>query len=217
MLIRCLFPVLMINKMSILSTMTDTKQEFLLPLIAYINKFGAVSEGLLKEYISQCKPLQVKKSKFILSPIDHNASVYFLAKGLVRGFVRDGPKDITTWFSTGNELIGAIRHPEGPEHHSVEYLQALEDSELIVIPYALIELMYEKYPEGHVIGRKLFALKYFAASERSILARIPNAADRYEHFLKTSNLDLNRIPIRYLCSYLGMRIETLSRIRGKKV
>ncbi|QPH39549.1 Crp/Fnr family transcriptional regulator [Pedobacter endophyticus] len=196
--------------------MTNIQSHFLSPLIAYINSFAPVSPGLIKEYNAFCQPLLAKKNKFILSPLDYNASVYFLTKGLVRGFIRDGDKDITTWFSTGNEIIGAIRDPEGPGHHSLEYLQALEDCELIEIPYTLIESTFEKFPEGPQIGRKLFALKYYAASERAFLARIPNAADRYHHFLKVSNLDLNRIPIRHLSSYLGMRLETLSRIRGRK-
>ena len=196
--------------------MANESYRFLSPLLEYLSDFGPISDEVIEEFGHFFRPLQVKKSKFILSPIDHNNAVYFLTKGLVRGFIRDGEKDITTWFSTGNEIIGAIRHPDMPENHSHEYLQALEDCELIVIPYALLESIYQKYPAGQIIGRKLFALKYYAASERSILARIPNAADRYQYFQKNSKLDLNRIPFRYLCSYLGMRMETLSRIRGKK-
>ncbi|WP_431295076.1 hypothetical protein [Pedobacter sp. P26] len=76
--------------------------------------------------------------------------------------------------------------------------------------------MYTKYPEANLIGRKLFALHYYAASERAILARIPKAIGRYRK-IQESGLDIKRIPQRYLASYLGVRVETISRIRNKVV
>ncbi|WP_406827082.1 Crp/Fnr family transcriptional regulator [Pedobacter sp. KACC 23697] len=190
------------------------KTSFLSPLFDYLEQFYPLSEALKAELEKSCKLIYIKKNKHILSPIDTNVSLYFLVSGLVRGFVRDGKNDISTWFSTGKEIIGAIRHPHLQPSHSVEYLQALEECQLICIPYTLMDLMYTNYPESNLIGRKLLALQHYAASERAILARIPKATDRYRK-LQASGLDISRIPQRYLASYLGMRLETLSRIRHK--
>lgn len=187
---------------------------FLRPLFDYLEQFHPISAAFMAEHEKACKLIHIKKNKHILSPLDNNLSSYFLVNGLVRGFVRDGKKDISTWFSFGNELVGAIRHPHDHSNHSIEYLQALEESQLICIPYTLIDWMYAIYPEANLIGRKLLALQYHAASERSILARIPKAMGRYRQFEKSSS-EINRIPQRYLASYLGMRLETLSRIRNK--
>lgn len=188
----------------------------ILPLIKYFEKFHPLSKGFIADHILHCRQIQVKKNKFILSPIDHNASLYFVISGLVRGFIKDNDKDITTRFSFENETIGAIHHPDHTSQHSVEYLQALEDSILIIIPFALIDSVYSLYPEANVIGRKILALQYYAASERSILARITNAASRYKRFADTKSMAIERIPLRHLASYLGMRSETLSRIRAAK-
>jgi len=189
---------------------------FLRPLFDYLEQFYPLSDTFKAEYEKSCKLIRIKKNKHILSPIDSNSSLYFLVDGLVRGFVRDGKKEISTWFSFENELIGAIRHPDQQPGYSIEYLQALEDCKLICIPYTLIDLMYTKYPESNLIDRKLLALQYYAASERAILARIPKATGRYRK-LQESGLDINRIPQCYLASYLGVRIETMSRIRNKVV
>ena len=196
--------------------MTKSTTELLTPLLEYLQLFSPISQGFIDEHVSYCTFTTIKKSKFILSPIDQNESFYFLVKGFVRGFIRERGKDITTWFSSENDIVGAIKHPERPKSHSVEYLQALEDCDLIVIPYKLLESIYGKYKEGQIIGRKLIALKYYAASQRAILARIPNATDRFKRLVESGTVDLNRVPMRYLSSYLGIRIETLSRIRGKK-
>ncbi|QNN44032.1 Crp/Fnr family transcriptional regulator [Pedobacter roseus] len=189
----------------------------ILPLIKYFEQYHPLSKGFIADHVLHCRRLQVKKNKFILSPIDHNASLYFITSGLVRGFIKDNGKDITTRFSFENETIGAIHHPDQTSNHSVEYLQALEDSELISIPFALIDSVYSLYPEANVIGRKMLAIQYYAASERSILARITNAASRYQKFASTKSVAVDRIPLRHLASYLGMRSETLSRIRSKEI
>jgi len=190
------------------------KTSFLRPLFDYLEQFYPLSAAFKVELEKSCKLIHIKKSKYILSPIDTNVYLYFLVSGLVRGFIRDGKNDISTWFSTGNEIIGAIRHPHQQPSHSFEYLQALEECQLICIPYTLIDLLYTNYPESNLIVRKLLALQHYAASERAILARIPKAMGRYRKLLESA-LDISRIPLRYLASYLGMRLETLSRIRNK--
>lgn len=185
------------------------------PLISFFKQYGTISSEFIHKLEEECSFVTVKKNKHILSPIDSNAALYFVTSGIVRGFIKEGRKDITTWFSFGNEIIGAIRHPHENPGHSVEYLHALEECELIRIPYTLIDFLYANFPETNLIGRKLLALQYHEASERSILSRIPTAAGRYDRLLKNMSVNLNQIPLRYLASFLGMRVETLSRIRTK--
>jgi hypothetical protein len=196
--------------------MMPNPSSFVSPLIQYMAQYHQVSTNLMAEYEKHCTLVSVKKNKHILSPIDSNAALYFVKSGIVRGFIKDGTKDITTWFCFGANVVGAIRHPDGQSNHSLEYLQALEDCELIRVPYTLIEYAYANFEEANIIGRKLLALHYYAASERSILARIPNALLRYRRLKESKKIDLNKIPLRYLASYLGMRLETLSRIRSKE-
>lgn len=190
---------------------------FVRPLLQYMEQYHKLSGSLIAQYEKHCKLVTIKKNKYIVSPVDSNAALYFVKSGIVRGFIKDGAKDITTWFCFGNNIVGAIRHPDLQSNHSVEYLQALEDCELIRVPYTLIDYAYSHFEEANIIGRKLLAVHYYAASERSILARIPNALRRYQKLAEGRKADLNKIPLRYLASYLGMRLETLSRIRSKEL
>jgi len=188
---------------------------FIQPLFSFLEQFHPLSEGFMDYHLKTCRYIHIKKNKFILSPIDNNNSIYFLVKGLVRGFIKADQKDISTWFGIDNELITAIRNPNQNLKPSYEYVQALEDSELISIPYQNIDLLAH-FPETNLISRKLLEIHYHAAAERAILARIPTAMGRYLKFENTQ-LNTNRIPLRYLASYLGMRLETLSRIRTKSL
>lgn len=186
-------------------------------LFNYLEKFSTLSSGYKKAYLGRAILVKIKKSKFVLSPIDNNDCMYYITKGALRGFVKSKGKDITTFLSFKNEFIGAIRHPDIQEEHSHEYIQALEDCELIAIPYDLIDDLYKTFPETNIIGRKWLALQYYHASDRAMLARIPDASERYSILLKKRGTELDRIAQRYLASYLGIRSETLSRIKKRVI
>ncbi|MGQ7855772.1 hypothetical protein ACUN24_16180 [Pedobacter sp. WC2501] len=68
---------------------------FLRSLYDYLEQFYPLSGAFKAEPERSCKLTRIKKNKHILSPIDSNASLYFLVNGLVRGFVRESKKDIS--------------------------------------------------------------------------------------------------------------------------
>ncbi|RQO71444.1 Crp/Fnr family transcriptional regulator [Pedobacter sp. KBW01] len=199
--------------------MLETRKVFLINnMLNYLSNLNPVTPGFIQEVKKHAEPILIKKNKYILSPIDNNDYVFFVASGLVRGFVKDEGKEITTWVSLGNEFIGAIQHPdEQNQQPSIEYLQALEKTEVVAMSNAFINKLYESHIETNIIGRKILALQYYAASERAILARIPSAERRYEKFLELNVFEINKVPLRCVASYLGMRLETLSRIRSRLV
>jgi len=167
-------------------------------------------------YINQhIAPVSLKKGKFLISPFHENDSLYFIVKGVVRGYIKEEGKEITTWINEENEIVGSIRNL-GLKLATEEYLQVLEDSILIEIPKNLIEFLYERYPEANIIGRILLEDNYRGAEERAYLCRIPSAEKRYDRFLETQPGLLNRIPLKYIASYLSITLETLSRVRAKK-
>ncbi len=189
---------------------------FMKPFFNYLEKLHPLPKEVFTYYETNCQLITIRKHKHILSPLDSNNAMYFLVKGVVRGFIKDKKKDISTWFGFENQIIEAIRHPDQQSNHSVEYLQALEDCDLIRIPYAATDFLHANYPEANVIARKILETQYYQAAERSIIARIPNALGRYLK-LESTAFDIDRVPQRYLASYLGMRLETLSRIRNRAV
>jgi len=198
--------------------MLESQKVFLVnAVLNYFSQLSPVSSEFIQEIEKNVEPLLIKKNKHILSPIDNNNCVFFVVSGLVRGFIREGNKEITTWISAGNEFVGAIQHPGAPPKPSIEYIQALAKSELVAIPYLLIDELYSNYPETNIIWRKILQFQYHAASERSMLARIPSAERRYEKFMELNSVDASRVPLRCMATYLGMRLETLSRIRSKMV
>lgn len=184
------------------------------PLITIFKRFHPLNEEIENRINQHTFPVSFKKNKFLISPVDRNKFLFLIVKGVVRGYIKDGKTEITTWIAKEGEIVGTIRNL-WLEGDSEEYLQALEDVELISIPHALSEYLYENFPEANIVGRKMMELYYRSAEERAYLCRISSAEKRYKRFLLSFPDLINRVSLKHIASFLGIRLETLSRIRAK--
>lgn len=169
----------------------------------------------IRDYISRHLSLsRVSKRKLLLKEGDICEHIYFIRKGIVRGFFREGAKDITTWITAENELVSSISTWDIPRPVS-ENIQVLEDAELYVMTLEALRELLLRYPEFNIVVRKLLQQYYADAENRAYIARLTKAENKYHYFLKVHPLLANRVPLKYIASYLGMTLETLSRIRNK--
>ncbi|WP_316806789.1 Crp/Fnr family transcriptional regulator [Pedobacter agri] len=184
------------------------------PLISIFKKFHPLNDEIEKRINQHTFPISYKKNKYLVSPVDRNKYLFLIVKGVVRGFIKDGVSEITTWIAQENEIVGTIRNL-WVDGDSDEYLQALEDVDLIAIPHVLSEYLYENFAEANIVGRKMMELYYRSAEERAYLCRISSAEKRYKRFLVSFPDLINRVSLKYIASFLAVRLETLSRIRAK--
>lgn len=184
------------------------------PLVSIFKKFHPLNDEIEKRINQHTFPISYKKNKYLVSPVDRNKFLFLIIKGVVRGFIKDGDNEITTWIAKENEIVGTIRNL-WIDGDSDEYLQALEDVDLVAIPHVLSEYLYENFPEANIVGRKMMELYYRSAEERAYLCRISSAEKRYKRFLLSFPDLINRVSLKYIASFLAIRLETLSRIRAK--
>jgi CRP-like cAMP-binding protein len=190
------------------------KYNNLSPLIDVFKKFHPLNDEIERRINQHTFPISYKKNKYLVSPVDRNKFLFLIVKGVVRGFIKDGNTEITTWIAKENEVVGTIRNL-WLESDSEEYLQALEDVDLIAIPHVLSDYLFENFTEANIVGRKMMELYYRSAEERAYLCRISSAEKRYKRFLVSFPDLINRVSLKYIASFLAIRLETLSRIRAK--
>ncbi|RDC55938.1 Crp/Fnr family transcriptional regulator [Pedobacter chinensis] len=184
-------------------------------LIRYFQQYIDVPSKMKTYILEDCSTKTFNKHKFLVSPLDLFPNVYFILKGTVRGFVRNNGEEVTTWISLEKNIVGLTLYPSSTGCEKTQYIQALEETEVIIITYALIEKLLSLFPEMSVLTRKLLWVQYQEAEERNFIIRLSSAPKRIKR-LKDTNPDFfTRIPLKYLASFLGMRIETLSRLRSK--
>ncbi len=183
-------------------------------LMEFLHALVPLSKQAVQLLSANCFELTVKKGGFIFKPGMYLQHYYLLVNGVVRGYRKYKGEEITTWLNEENELISSISNI-GLDQECEEYVQAITESRLIGIPCQIVEQLYDTCPETAVIGRLLLEDNYRGAEERAFISRISSAEEKYIRFTKKQPGLINRIPLKYSASYLGMRLETLCRIRSK--
>ena len=160
-------------------------------------------------------PVVFKKNKFISSPLHLDKYVYLIVNGIARGYIKDENKEITTWIAKEDELIGNVFSIWEDNKPIGEYVQALEDMVAVAIPHKLYgQLDYNNHTANY-IGRIIAQLHYVQSCERALISRLQTAEKKYIRFTKSYPELVNRVGLKYIASFLCMRMETLSRIRSK--
>ena len=183
-------------------------------VIDTLNYFYPLSEGIKDYFRKHSFPCSFRKGKLLLKAGEICEHIYFIRKGAVRGFIKEGTKDITTWITAENEVVSSISSLDmkGPAQ---ENMQAIENCELLALTYDDFQDLYIKFPEFNIVARKLLQKYYKDAEGRAFIARLTNAEKKYQLFLTRYGHLANRIPLKYIASFLGITLETLSRVRKK--
>lgn len=182
------------------------------PVIPLFSQVMPISDEIKDIINRETYIVRIKKYKYLISPIDINLNLFFVVKGVVRGYVKDEAKEITTWISSENNLVGTIRNL-WDRGYSDEYVQTLEDVVLVCIPHSMSQHLYATYREANFVGRVMAERYYQSAEQRAFICRISSAERKYQIFLKQYPDLVHRISLKYIASFLGIRLETLSRVR----
>ena len=168
----------------------------------------------LSELIDQFKLDKFEKKQTILEAGDLSDSVYFVIEGLVRIFYVKEEKEITNWFINENMMFAATYSIlTGNSNYST--YEALEETYVLKIKYDVLESFYTKYHTLEHLGRKIIEAYYGAFMKKTYDVLFLSAEERYQLFVKDHGDLLNRVPLRFVASFLGITQETLSRLRAK--
>lgn len=183
-------------------------------VIATLDYFYPLSEGI-KDYLRKHTFLCLfRKGKLLLKAGHLCNYIYFIKKGAVRGFIKEGTKDITTWITAENEVVSSISALD-MKAPAQENMQAIENCELFALTYDDFQDLYVRFPEFNIVARKLLQKYYQDAEGRAFIVRLTNAENKYRLFITRYGHLANRIPLKYIASFLGITLETLSRVRKK--
>lgn len=177
-------------------------------------QLGPSPDEEIDQLVDLFRPVQIPKKTCVIQPGDTVDSVYFVISGVVRIYYIKEQKEITTWFITENRFFAPVYHLFTGQPNPNCY-ETLEETIALTASYRQMEELYRKHHSLEHIGRKLIESYYAEFLRQSYDVMFLSADERYTTFvLKNAGL-LNRIPLRFIASYLGLTQETLSRLRSK--
>ncbi|MBL3655338.1 Crp/Fnr family transcriptional regulator [Fulvivirga sediminis] len=181
-------------------------------LIDYILQYGHLNEEQINFVIQRSKVISLQKDECFSQPGKIPRQVGFVLEGVFRGhyYTNDG-EDVTRCFIGENSLMVDYVNFEA-QTVATEYLQACTDAQLIVFSKQSWDELSEKIESWDNIKNKMVQLCMYQKSRTGPVVS-QDATTRYLEFINNYPTLINRVPLTYIASYLGVTQQSLSRIR----
>ncbi len=176
-----------------------------------------LTENEARVFMSMCYRRNFKKKEILSEDEKIIDEVYFIERGILRVKIFDlNGTEHTIHFAIENQFIADYRAFLTGEKSSY-LLEAMEETEVIVLPKEAIEWGYRNLKEGEKLGR-LIAEYYFIYLDRRIEHLYTlSPIERYELMNQIFPNIHNRVPQHMIASYLGITPIHLSRIKKNRV
>lgn len=140
--------------------------------------------------------------------------LYFVVKGLLRLYYNKDGEEITGFIFREN-LFASSYDSFLRQSPSIQTLETLEDSDLMVITKTDMEELYELVPKMNILTRKVAEQRFI--NSQMILSSfiLDSPEERYRKFELHNKDLLLRVPQHIIASYLGITPVSLSRIRKR--
>ncbi|MDJ1470698.1 Crp/Fnr family transcriptional regulator [Cytophagaceae bacterium DM2B3-1] len=181
-------------------------------LIQYILKFGSLNKQQIELIENKGKTLKIDKDNYFSEAGKIPKQVGFIFDGVIRGcYYNNKGEEITRCFISENSLVCDYVNFEA-NTSSAEYLQAVTDCSLIVFSKRdWEELSHTIVGWDNIKGKMVQLCMYQKSRKGPVISQ--DATTRYLEFLENYPSIINRVPLSYIASYLGITQQSLSRIR----
>ncbi len=182
-------------------------------LIEYIKNEVAVTDAIQERLNRISVRKEIKKGENVLSENSLKKQHIFVLNGCLRSFYRmENGKEVTIQFAIKDWWIGDYITLY-TEDKSILSIEALTESEILLIDKYEVEQLYLEYPAFATLQRKNFE-KHIATLQKRILSLLTQTAtEKYNQFVTEYAEFVQKIPNYQIASYLGITAESLSRIR----
>ncbi len=181
--------------------------------IQQMRHFVPISDIQVTEIFQKFNPLEFQKDDFFVREGQLCNRVAFLETGMIRHYYLNRKEEITRWMSLEGEFITALGSfiQSTPCNH---YLQAITPCKLWVIDRESWWELYNKYEILRTFWVQIIEFNLIGFEDRIYHQLASDAEERYLYFMKHYPRFLEKVPQKYIASMIGIKPESLSRLRA---
>ncbi|MEW5817062.1 MAG: Crp/Fnr family transcriptional regulator [Spirochaetota bacterium] len=182
---------------------------------SFIRSITEIPESEIEKISIIFQYKKLNKGQFFIKAGERPQTIGFIISGILRlYYLNDDGDEFTKAFCVENEMVGAYSALLLRERSRL-FIEALEDSSLIVAPYESYKKISSEHICWHIINQKLAETLFIKKEKRESELLLDDAKTRYLKFLNDYPGLEKRIKQHYIASYLGITPVSLSRIRSK--
>jgi CRP-like cAMP-binding protein len=181
-------------------------------LLTFLNQFIKISPEEFAELIAWTEPRQFEKKTILTRPGEVEEHMYFITTGLVRKYFLKKDQEIITHIVKEGGILGSGESFLTGEP-SRYFVETLEPTTALAISRQKLEEMYGSSKKWEKLGR-VITMQYFLVQEIRLMDNIRfSTRERFVKFMKENTDLIQRVPQKYLASYLNIKPETFSRLK----
>jgi CRP-like cAMP-binding protein len=182
-------------------------------LFDFISKYVSLTEEEKNALISLDLFRSVKKGTILLKEGQKSDNGYFVLKGCIRTFyVIDGEEKTTAFYTEMEGLTPPCVISKAPSEY---YIGCIEDSIITVSNPDMEEEINGKFPKFETMCRILSAELLIKQQLDFDEFKTSSPEQRYLNLLEKRPDLIQRVPQHQLASYLGIKPQSLSRLRAR--
>ncbi|MCG8575426.1 MAG: Crp/Fnr family transcriptional regulator [Flavobacteriales bacterium] len=182
-------------------------------ILKYLSKYTVITKELEIAISESTLFKSFKKGSILLKEGGISNECYFILKGAIRTyFLKDGDEKTMEFYTEEQPVVPANYGTSKPSEY---YIECLEDTIVSVGNPQLEKETFQKYPQLESLSRLIAETIIIKQQESFTQFKTSTPEERYLNILKTRPNLLQIAPQHQLASYLGIKPESLSRIRKR--
>jgi CRP-like cAMP-binding protein len=183
-------------------------------LLKYFQRIMTLSDEEIKAIGDTMNIQHYKKGTILLKEGQISTETYFVLEGCVRSYFLVEGEEKTNNFFTESQWVVSL-NSFNPDLVSKFYLECCEHCSLVVGNSEKADELFKKFPKLEIVSRKVME-KVFAQQQEIMGSYFTGTPEqRYLKLLETRPDLFQRIPQYQIASYIGVKPESLSRIRKR--
>ncbi|MFN3997640.1 Crp/Fnr family transcriptional regulator [Algoriphagus sp.] len=183
-------------------------------LINYFLRFTPLTEGEIKALTDSMLIKEIKRGDYLLKEGQTNRDTFFILEGLVRQYRLTNGEEVTmNFFNEGQWIISFTSFSDNPIADS--YLICEESTFVVVGNEEKAQEIFKYFPRLETTSRAVMET-VFAEQQKMLTSYLTETPEqRYLRILKERPDIFQRVPQYQIASYIGVKPESLSRIRKR--
>jgi CRP/FNR family transcriptional regulator, anaerobic regulatory protein len=181
-------------------------------LIAEMKSIADFSSTDIELFINSFEASFIPKGEYFLKEGQISRHLGYITSGLTMHYKLNDGIEIPADFTIENEWVAYLKSFTTGTASDM-YIKALEDTHLLVLSNTALNALFSVQPKFMALKNYYTEISFIRNTEHAASLAALNAKQRYYKFMKAHPALIQRVPQYYIAAYLGIKPQSLSRLR----